>query len=91
MTSLGFIDSTTKLSVTDSPASFDVTGPEAARRSYVVTSDIALHIARNADASAGDARIPADTPVSVSAFAGDTLSFLRGDSDNGNVWITLRD
>ena len=91
MTSLGFIDSTTKLSVTDSSASFEVTGPEAARRSYVITSDITLHIARNADASVSDARIPADTPVSVSAFAGDTFSFLRGDDQDGNVWITLRE
>lgn len=92
MTHLGFIESTQTFSVTDTPANFTVAGPAGARRAYVVTSDVVVHLARNAAATTDAMMIPANTPVSISAFGGDTIGYVKGDSeDDGTLYVTLTD
>ena len=89
---LGFFDPATRLSVTDSPVTFDVPGQPESRHCYVVTVDIAVHVSRNEDATADDLRLAADSLVTVNAFGGESISFVKAEgASDGNVFIARTD
>lgn len=89
MTSLGFIESTATVSVTDAPSTFAVEAPTDARRRYVISSDVAFHVSRNSDATTDAMRVPASTLATVSMFGGDSLSVVKATGeDNGTLWVT---
>jgi hypothetical protein len=92
MIELGYIESTVKYDATDTAGGFTVPGTAGARKSYVAIADVALHLARNGTATQDSMLVPANTLVSVQAFAGDTVSIIKDtDADDGNVWFTLTD
>jgi hypothetical protein len=92
MTHLGFIETTQTFGVTDTPGSFTVAGPSGARRAFIVTADVVVHVSRNAAATTASMMIPANTPVSIATFGGDTIGFVKGDGeDDGSLYATLTD
>ncbi|HEY2034345.1 MAG TPA: hypothetical protein VGH02_11725 [Rhizomicrobium sp.] len=92
MTHLGFIETTQTFAATDEAGSFTVAGPSGTRRAFIVTADVVVHLARNAAATTDSMMIPANTPVSISAFGGDSIGYVKGDGeDDGSLYVTLTD
>jgi hypothetical protein len=91
-TRLGYLESGARLSATDTPATFQVQGPNESRHAFILGADVAVHVARNATATTDDLRVPANTLVSVSAFAGDSISVVKatGEAD-GNAYLAKTD
>jgi hypothetical protein len=92
MIELGYIDSTTKYSVTGTASGFTIPGTQGARKAYVLVADVALHLARNGTATQSSMLVPANQLVSIQTFAGDTVSVIKDtDADDGSVWFSLTD
>jgi ATP-dependent protease ClpP protease subunit len=79
--------------VTATPASIAVAGAPDSRHVFIVSSDVVIHLDRTATADpASSLRIPADTLVKFATFAGDVVSFVKGDgTDDGTIWFTETD
>lgn len=90
----GYFGVTSKHTVTGTPDGFTVEGPAESRHTFLVLSDVTIHMTRDGtDASADNGlRIVADTPVLVACFAGDQISYVLGVGESdGNVWFTATD
>jgi hypothetical protein len=91
-TRLGYLEAGARLSATDTPATFQVQGPNESRHAFILGADVAVHVARNADATTNDLRVAAGALVSISAFANDSISVVKatGEAD-GNAYIAKTD
>jgi hypothetical protein len=88
-----YFGTTVSHAVTDSPASITVAGAPESRHVFIVSSDVVVHIDREAAADpVSSLRLPANTLVKIATFAGDTISFVKGDgAEDGTVFFTETD
>lgn len=86
----GYFGKTVSFAVTDAADDHQVTGANESRHMFLVQSDKAIHLDRQAEAAvATSLRIPANTPVLVGSIAGETFSYIlaTGETD-GTIWFT---
>jgi hypothetical protein len=90
----GYFGKTQSFAVTDAAGSFQVDGAAESRHAFLVQSDKLVHLTREGETAttANGLRIPANTPVLVGTFAGDTLSYILGEGEtDGTIWFTKVD
>jgi len=90
----GHFEKTVSFDVTATSGSYQVPGANDARVALLVQSDRTIHIDRSGEDATVSAslRIPADTPVLVNAFAGDTITYVTGTGESdGTIWFTKVD
>lgn len=85
----GFFGATASAAITDSASALAYTAGSPPVRQFrlIVSGSVAFHMQRNAAASQSSAYVPADTPVELNLFGGDTLNVIAASGD-GTIFIT---